>query len=148
MLDYKTACAVAMIVQTGSFEGAARALNVTPSAISQRVKQLEERLGAVLVERGVPCVATEKGAWLCRHVEHVGMLEKALTDHLPELRAPASPMQRVTLNVATNADSLGTWFIEAVAAFTQETDYLLNVARSTTRIIPPTGCGAGGCWRR
>ena len=128
MLDYKTACAVAMIVQTGSFEGAARALNVTPSAISQRVKQLEERLGAVLVERGVPCVATEKGAWLCRHVEHVGMLEKALTDHLPELRAPASPMQRVTLNVATNADSLGTWFIEAVAAFTQETDYLLNVA--------------------
>lgn len=128
MLDYNAACAVAMIVQTGSFEGAARALNVTASAISQRVKQLEERLGAVLIERGVPCVATEKGAWLCRHVEHVGMLEKALTDHLPGLLAPASPMQRVTLNVATNADSLGTWFLEAVAAFTRETDHLLNVA--------------------
>lgn len=128
MLDYNAACAVAMIVQTGSFEGAARALNVTASAISQRVKQLEERLGAVLIERGVPCVATEKGAWLCRHVEHVGMLEKALTDHLPGLLAPASPMQRVTLNVATNADSLGTWFLAAVAAFTRETDHLLNVA--------------------
>lgn len=128
MLDYRAARAVAMIVQTGSFEGAARALNVTPSAISQRVKQLEERLGAVLVERGMPCVATEKGAWLCRHVEHVGMLEKALMEHLPGMVEPASPGQRVTLNVATNADSLGTWFLDAVAAFTGETDYLLNIA--------------------
>ncbi|TPE45753.1 LysR family transcriptional regulator ArgP [Amaricoccus solimangrovi] len=128
MLDYNAARAVAMIVQTGSFEGAARALNVTASAISQRVKQLEERLGAVLIERGVPCVATEKGAWLCRHVEHVGMLERGLIDHLPGLLDPASPTPRVTLNVATNADSLATWFLAAVSAFTRETDYLLNIA--------------------
>lgn len=127
MLDYNAARAVAMIVQTGSFEGAARALNVTSSAISQRVKQLEERLGAVLIERGVPCVATEKGAWLCRHVEHVGMLERALIGHLPGLRDPASA-GRVTLNVATNADSLATWFLAAVSAFTRETEYLLNIA--------------------
>ena len=60
MIDYPAARAVAMIVQTGSFDGAARALNVTPSAISQRVKQLEERLGAVLIERGVLCTATER----------------------------------------------------------------------------------------
>ena len=37
MIDYPAALAVAKIVQTGSFEGAARALNVTPSSISQRV---------------------------------------------------------------------------------------------------------------
>lgn len=48
MLDYPAARAVAMVVQTGSFDGAARALSVTPSAISQRVKALEERLGTVL----------------------------------------------------------------------------------------------------
>ena len=75
MIDYPAARAVAMVVQTGSFEAAARALNVTPSAISQRVRQLEERLGAVLIERGAPCTATEQGAWLCRHIEHVGILE-------------------------------------------------------------------------
>ena len=96
MIDYPAARAVAIIVQTGSFERAAAALNVTPSAISQRVKQLEERLGAVLIERGTPCTATEKGAWLCRHMEHVGMLEAELMQHLPGLVDAASPEQRVT----------------------------------------------------
>lgn len=60
MIDYSALRAVVMIVQSGSFEKAARALNVTPSAISQRVKHLEERLGAVLIERGSPCTATER----------------------------------------------------------------------------------------
>src|SRR6202011_3835555 len=75
MLDYASLAAVATIVREGSFERAARALNVTPSAISQRVKQLEERLGCVLIVRGQPCTATETGRRLCRHVENVGMLE-------------------------------------------------------------------------
>ena len=48
--------------------------------------------------------------------------------HLPGLVDPASPTQRVTLNVATNADSLGTWFLAAAAAFTRGSDYLLNIA--------------------
>ena len=61
MLDYPALRAVAAVVQTGGFEKAARVLNVTPSAVSQRVKQLEERLGTVLIERGSPCVATEQG---------------------------------------------------------------------------------------
>ena len=128
MIDYPAARAVALIVQTGSFERAAAALNVTPSAISQRVRQLEERLGAVLVERGSPCTATEKGAWLCRHMEHVGMLEAELMQHLPGLVDPASPAQRVTVNVATNADSLGTWFLAAAAAYTRDSETLLNIA--------------------
>lgn len=128
MIDYGSARAVAMVVQTGSFERAAKALNVTPSAISQRVRQLEERLGVVLIERGTPCIATERGAWLCRHMEHVGMLEQDLIEHLPGLVDPAAPVQRVTLNVATNADSLGTWFLTAISAFAQSTDYLLSVA--------------------
>ncbi|RWR13304.1 LysR family transcriptional regulator ArgP [Paenirhodobacter populi] len=127
MIDYPAARAVAMIVQTGSFEKAARALNITPSAVSQRVKLLEERLGTVLIERGTPCTATEKGAWLCRHVEHVGMLEKGLMEHLPGLADTASP-QRVTLNIATNADSLGTWFLPAISEFARNTGYLLNIA--------------------
>jgi LysR family transcriptional regulator (chromosome initiation inhibitor) len=128
MIDYQAALAVAMVVQTGSFEEAARTLNVTPSAISQRVRKLEERLGAVLIERGTPCIATERGAWLCRHMEHVGMLERELIEHLPGLADPTAPPQRVTLNIAANADSLGTWFLEAIATFSQSSDYLLNVA--------------------
>ncbi|MDG3439304.1 LysR family transcriptional regulator ArgP [Nitrospirillum amazonense] len=127
MIDYPAARAVALVVQTGSFEKAAAALNVTPSAVSQRVKQLEERLGAVLVERGSPCTATEKGEWLCRHMDHVGLLERELTAHLPGLVDPAAPVPRVTLAIAANADSLGTWFLAAAAAFTQGCDHLLNI---------------------
>ncbi|MBB2672095.1 UNVERIFIED_ORG: LysR family transcriptional regulator (chromosome initiation inhibitor) [Rhizobium esperanzae] len=128
MLDYPALRAVATVVQTGSFERAATVLNVTPSAVSQRVKQLEERLGVVLVVRGTPCTATEKGEWLCRHMENVGMLEAELFGHLPVLVDPDEPRQRVTLQIATNADSLGTWFVEAMSTFARNSSYLLNIA--------------------
>ena len=127
MLDYSSLAAVAAVVQEGSFERAARALNVTPSAISQRVKLLEERLGAILIVRGQPCTATNTGRLLCRHVEQVGMLEQDLRGALPTLTQPGSSGERVTLPVAVNADSLGTWFVNAIAAFTQSEDVLLDV---------------------
>jgi len=126
-VDYAALRAVAAVVRTGSFERAAASLNVTPSAVSQRIKHLEERLGAVLIERGTPCTATDKGLALCRHMDRVGMLEKDLMEHLPELSG-AEGAGQVTLNVATNADSLGTWFLEAIASFARATDYLVNVA--------------------
>ena len=127
-MDYAGLRAVAMVVQTGSFEKAALALHVTPSAISQRVKQLEERLGAVLILRGNPCTATEKGEWVCRHMEHVGMLESELFSQLPALLSSVEASSRVTLHIATNADSLGTWFLKAVSAFNHQSGFLLNVA--------------------
>ncbi len=128
MLDYSALRVVLAVVQTGSFERAASTLNVTPSAVSQRVKQLEERLGVILIERGNPCTATEKGEWLCRHMENVGMLEGELFEHLPALVDPNEPRQRVTLQIATNADSLGTWFVEAMSNFAKSSPYLLNIA--------------------
>ncbi|SEL37609.1 LysR family transcriptional regulator, chromosome initiation inhibitor [Roseovarius nanhaiticus] len=128
VVDYAALRAVAAVVRSGSFERAAASLNVTPSAVSQRIKHLEERLGAVLIERGTPCTATDKGLALCRHMDRVGMLEKDLMAQLPELAGPEGAGLRVTLNIATNADSLGTWFLEAIASFTKASDYLVNVA--------------------
>src|SRR5882724_10271358 len=127
MIDYASLAAVAAIVREGSCERASRVLNVTPSAISQRVKQLEERLGCVLIVRGQPCTATNTGRLLCRHVEQVGMLEQDLRGALPTLTQPGSSGERVTLPVAVNADCLGTWFVNAIAAFTQSEDVLLDV---------------------
>ncbi len=127
MLDYPSITAVATVVQEGSFERAARVLNVTPSAISQRIKLLEERLGTVLVVRGQPCTATDTGRLLCRHIEQVGMLEQDLHGSLPHLARSNSPGERPTLRVAVNADSLGTWFIKAIAAFREAEDVLLDV---------------------
>src|SRR5713226_2986823 len=124
MLDYASLAAVATIVREGSFERAARALNVTPSAVSQRVKQLEDRLGCVLIVRGQPCTATETGRRLCRHVEQVGMLEQELRTALPRVGKEGG---RVTLRVAVNADSLGTWFIGAMTAFLSGERALLDI---------------------
>jgi LysR family transcriptional regulator (chromosome initiation inhibitor) len=128
MLDYASLSAVAVVVREGSFERAARALNVTPSAISQRVKQLEERLGGVLIVRGQPCTATEIGRLICRHVEQVGMLEHELHGTLPRLVPAEATDERVTIRVAVNADSLGTWFVGAMAAFLGADRALLDVA--------------------
>jgi len=128
MLDYASLSAVAVIIREGSFEGAARALNVTPSAISQRVKQLEERVGGVLIVRGQPCTATEMGRLICRHVEQVGMLEHELHGALPRLAPLESQDERVTIRVAVNADSLGTWFIQAMSKFLETDRALLDVA--------------------
>ena len=118
MLDYVSLSAVAQVVRDGSFERAAQALHVTASAVSQRIKLLEERLGLALIVRGTPCTATEAGRWLCRHVEQVGMLERDLHGALPSLGALEAEGSRVTLRVAVNADSLATWFVDAAAAFT------------------------------
>jgi LysR family transcriptional regulator, chromosome initiation inhibitor len=68
-LDYPSLAALAAVVREGTFEAAARSLNITQSAVSQRIKALEEKTGAVLVVRGRPCVATEYGHRLIRHIE-------------------------------------------------------------------------------
>ena len=126
MIDYPAALAVAMVVRTGSFDKAAKVLHITPSAVSQRVKGLEERLGVALVERGTPCLATEKGARLCRHMELVGALESGLLDDLPELGETTGGT--VTLDIAVNADSLGTWFLPAAADLARSSNIAFNIA--------------------
>ncbi|MBK1712266.1 LysR family transcriptional regulator ArgP [Rubrivivax gelatinosus] len=117
MLDYALIEAVAAVVREGSFERAARTLHVSASAVSQRVRLLEERLGQVLVVRGQPCEATAAGRLLCRHAEQVALLEGGLRRELPALGAAGD---WATLPVAVNADSLATWFVAAAAAFAQD----------------------------
>ena len=128
MIDHHLIQAVAAVVREGSFEAAARALKVTPSAISQRVKLIEERLGSVLVVRGQPCTATETGARLCRHAELMGALEAELHRELPQLAQAGMVPGPASLRVAVNADSLGTWFVGAMARFGREDATLLELA--------------------
>ncbi|MBL9054474.1 MAG: LysR family transcriptional regulator, partial [Tabrizicola sp.] len=111
MLDLAQLSALAAVHRRGSFDLAAAELNVTPSAVSQRIKALEEVAGALLVRRGTPCIATETGLRLIRHYDEVSLLERTLTADLPGLES--SP---ATLRIAVNADSLATWVIPALAA--------------------------------
>jgi len=126
MLDYSALSALAAVLREGSFDRAARALHVTPSAFSQRIRLLEERVGCALVVRGQPCTGTEAGRRLCQHVDRVRLLEQELEGALPAL-APEG-VARVPLPVAVNADSLATWFAPAVAAFAAEAPVLMEIA--------------------
>ena len=98
MLDYPALAALAAVIREGSFERAALALHVTPSAVSQRIRLLEERVGCALVVRGQPCQATDTGRRLCQHVDRVRLLEQELQGALPAL-APEG-IARVALPIA------------------------------------------------
>ncbi len=127
MLDSALLATLAAVVREGSFDRAARALHVTPSAVSQRVRLLEARVGTVLVVRGQPCTATEAGARLCRHADTVSLMEAALRHDLPSLSPEGPAPERSRLRVAVNADSLGSWFVQALAAFAEDGDTLVDV---------------------
>jgi LysR family transcriptional regulator (chromosome initiation inhibitor) len=128
MLDYQGLAAVAAVVREGTFERAAAALGVTPSAVSQRVRGIEERLGAVLIVRGQHCMPTSVGTRVCAHIEHVRLLESEIAESLPSLANLGGHMQKgTTIRVAVNADSLGTWFMPAAAAFSRATGALLDI---------------------
>ncbi len=103
MLDPAQLAALAAVHRRGSFDLAASDLHVTPSAISQRIKALEEAIGTLLVRRGQPCSATNTGLRLIRHHDEVALLERTLAQDLPAL-APG----QTTLRIAVNADSLAT----------------------------------------
>jgi LysR family transcriptional regulator (chromosome initiation inhibitor) len=125
MLDYASLAAVAAVAREGSFDRAAAVLGVTPSAVSQRIKSLEERVGAILLTRGVPCRPTEIGAKLCAHVEQVKLLESEVIRDLPGLAGPT--LAPSTVRVAVNADSVSTWFPEAAALFAAQTGAMLDL---------------------
>jgi LysR family transcriptional regulator (chromosome initiation inhibitor) len=98
--------ALAAVVEFGSFDAAAERLHVTPSAVSQRIKALEQRVGQVLVVREKPCKATAAGIPLIRLAAQTAMLESEALDALGH-RAGA---RRQRVAIAVNADSMSTWF--------------------------------------
>lgn len=128
MIDYPAFEAVYAICSEGSFDRAAARLGITPSAVSHRVKALEERTGAALIVRGPPCRATEVGRRVCRHVERIRLLEADLGATHPALATGNGGDQKARARVVVNADSLSTWCIPALADFTTRTGVLLDIA--------------------
>ena len=126
MLDYPSLFALAAVVREGSFERAATVLHVTPSAVSQRIRLLEERLGCALVVRGQPCKATETGRRLCQHIDRVGLLEHELQADMPSFLQTEPTL--VSVPLAVNADSLATWFTATISAFGWDAPVLLQIA--------------------
>lgn len=98
------------VVDEGTFDAAAAALHVTPSAVSQRVKALEQRVGRVLLMRTKPVRATESGQVLVRLARQIAALDEQTQAEL----GIAPGAGAVRLSIAVNADSLATWFLPAL----------------------------------
>lgn len=118
-LDVTGLSTLAAAVRHGTFEAAAVALHITPSAVSQRVAALERRHGRVLLVRRKPVRATRAGEVLLRLAAQVELLEREAATELGGLGGPdpegeASAWTELTLVV--NADSLATWVLPALRA--------------------------------
>lgn len=125
-LEYSALAAVAAVVREGSFERAAKTLGITPSAVSQRVKAIEERIGGVLILRTNPCYPTLVGARLCAHFEQVRLLEESLIGGFPDLFVD-HPTHAPTIRIAVNGDSLSTWFPVAAEEFARRSNCMLDL---------------------
>ena len=99
------------VADEGTFDAAAAVLHVTPSAVSQRVKALEQRTGSVLATRTKPVRLTESGQVVVRFARRLAALER---DARAELGMSGAG-EPVRLPIAVNADSLATWFLPALA---------------------------------
>lgn len=122
MLDYKLLQALASVVENGGFERAGEVLGLTQSAVSQRLKSLEIRLGQPLLVRHPELKATPAGQKLLNHFQQVQLLERDLRDTIPTLTE-----QSTRLRIAINADSVATWWASAVGDFCNREGLLLDL---------------------
>ena len=109
-LDYRSLAVLDAVAASGSFEKAALQLGMTQSAVSQRIKALEDAAGRLLVVRGAPSAPTGLGQRLVLHYRHVKLMEAALDIDLGhEVSLPQ-------LSLAVDPDSLASWFGQALPA--------------------------------
>ncbi|WP_298450048.1 LysR family transcriptional regulator ArgP [uncultured Marinobacter sp.] len=122
MIDYKLLEALATVIETGGFERAGVVLGLSQSAVSQRIRTLEIRIGQPVLLRSPVLRATPAGQQLLNHVQQVQLLERDLAKSLPALSEPAT-----RLRIALNADSLATWWADAIGQFCTREDLLLDI---------------------
>lgn len=117
---------LAALVDEGSFDAAARRLHVTPSAVSQRVRAMEQVAGKTLVQRTSPVRTTPAGDVVLRYARQVLLLAQ---DTEAELGLRAPDRGRTSVAIAVNADSLATWFIDALAAVPAHLEVVFDIRR-------------------
>ncbi len=132
------------LVNEGSFDAAARRLHVTASAVSQRVKAMEQQAGQVLVRRTTPVTPTEAGAVMLRFGRQMALLDADMQRELRQQGGFAGLSDGddptvATMAIAVNADSLATWFLGALAEIADERVVAFDLHREdqehTTRLL-------------
>lgn len=123
MFDYRLVEALAAVLEERGFARAAERLCITQSAVSQRIKQLEDEVGRVLIVRETPPRATLAGERLLRHYRQVAGLEEETIGDLGVSKKAGFRH----LPIAVNADCLSVWLLDAIAPFLREASVTLEI---------------------
>ena len=91
------------VVEAGGFSRAAERLDLSQSAVSQAIANLEHRLGAVLLRRGNPPQLTEAGIRLLRFAETVMNEERETLADIAQIKSGALSTLSLALSPAANA---------------------------------------------
>lgn len=115
------------VVEAGSFEDASIDLGITPSAVSQRIKALEAKAGAILLVRSRPVEPTEQGTRMLGYARQIALLGRELG---ASMRLTGQLAGKHCLTVGVNADSLATWFAPVFRALAERGDIACEILRS------------------
>lgn len=113
------------VVDEGTFDAAAARLRITASAVSQRIKAMEQTAGRILLRRSTPVRTTTDGAVVVRYARQSLLLEQETARALTGDAEGPVP----TVSLAVNADSLATWFLPALAAAAEQIAVVFDVHR-------------------
>jgi LysR family transcriptional regulator, hydrogen peroxide-inducible genes activator len=91
------------VIEAGGFSRAAERLDLSQSAVSQAIANLEHRLGAVLLRRGNPPQLTEAGIRLLRFAETVINEERETLADIAQIKSGALSTLSLAMSPATNA---------------------------------------------
>lgn len=154
-IPFDLAETLATVVDEGTLDAAAMRLRITPSAVSQRIKTLEELLGRTVLVRAKPARPTDAGVAVVRLARQAALLEH---DTLSELGADPAQGERMSVALAVNADSLATWFLAPLARLQERHPVVFDLHRDdqdftagllesgtvmgavTSRATPVAGC--------
>lgn len=91
------------VVEAGGFSRAAERLDLSQSAVSQAIANLEHRLGAMLLRRGTPPQLTEAGIRLLRFAQTVMNEERETLADIAQIKSGALSTLSLALSPAANA---------------------------------------------
>ncbi len=120
---------LAAVLREGTFDAAAAALHITPSAVSQRIKALESSVGRVVLRRTKPTTATPDGEVLVRLAKQWELLASEARSELLGGQTAQDTESRIHVPIAANADSLATWFLPVLARMHAEHPVAIEVLR-------------------
>jgi LysR family transcriptional regulator, chromosome initiation inhibitor len=128
MYDYKGLEALHTIIELQSFDLAAQKLCISQSAVSQRLKSLQNYFNNPLLIRSTPYETTELGGYLLSHYKKVHMLEATAQSLIRQEQVKSK------LSLAISRDSLETWFMDILETSSLFDDVVIEMVADDQEI--------------